>query len=102
MNKNIIISLFVLSALYANAQDLKNPSFEEVISLESVYNPLISPDGKHLVFQSTTTDWEENRFDRELWLSKNGDAPFQLTNNLENNSTNPKWSPDGKWISFVS
>ncbi|MDM9631128.1 S9 family peptidase [Robiginitalea aurantiaca] len=80
----------------------KNPSFEEVISLQSVSNPVISPDGRHVVFEKSATDWAENRFDRELWLSKDQGAPFPLTNNPSADSRNPKWSPDGKWISFVS
>ncbi|MGD9329022.1 MAG: DPP IV N-terminal domain-containing protein, partial [Cyclobacteriaceae bacterium] len=102
MKRTVIIYLFMCLTLFVKAQELKNPSFEEVISLQSVYGAVISPDGKHVVFQSGSTDWEENRYDREIWLSKNGDEPFQLTNNLKNNSSNPKWSPDGKWISFVS
>lgn len=33
---------------------------------------------------------------------KGWSTPFQLTNNLKNSSSNPKWSPDGKWIAFLS
>jgi dipeptidyl aminopeptidase/acylaminoacyl peptidase len=102
MKKAITTYLFMFLTLFAIAQELKNPSFEEVISLQSVYNAVISPDGKHVVFVFTSTDWKDNRYDRQLWLSKNGEEPFQLTNNLKNNSNNPKWSPDGKWISFIS
>lgn len=96
----LIFALFCLSFL--NAQTTKSPSFEDVISLRSVYNAVISPNGNHIVFESQTVDWKENRYDRELWLSKNGDEPIQLTNNLKGNSTDPKWSPDGKWIAFLS
>jgi len=102
MKKTAITYLLMFLTLLVKSQELKNPSFEEVISLQSISNALISPDGKHIVFVASSADWEENRYDSELWLSKNGGVPFQLTNNLKNSSNNPKWSPDGKWISFIS
>jgi len=103
MMKKVYLLIFALFCLsFLNAQTTKSPSFEDVISLRSVYNAVISPNGNHIVFESQTVDWKENRYDRELWLSKNGDEPIQLTNNLKGNSTDPKWSPDGKWIAFLS
>ena len=30
------------------------------------------------------------------------ETPFQLTNNPDGNSSNAKWSPDNRWISFTS
>jgi len=102
MKKVIIICFLLTFSHYFHAQELKNPSFEEVISLRSVNNAIISPDGNHVVFEMRAADWEENRYDTELWLSKSGKEPFQLTNNPNNNSGNAKWSPDGNWISFLS
>lgn len=93
------VFLFVATqTLYAQ----KAPSFEDIISLSSVSNPKISPDGKHVVFQRRSVDWGKNRFDTELWLSKNGGTPFQLTNSPNGSNTSPQWSPDGKWISFMA
>ena len=84
------------------SQEKHNPSFEEVISLRSISNPQMSPDGQHVVYQSRSVDWENNRYDTELFISKNRDEPFQLTYNPEGSSTRPQWSPDGNWISFLS
>ncbi len=101
--KNIFLILLVSTYLgFLNAQTPKSPSFEDIISMRSFYNAMISPDGNHIVFESQATDWKENKYDRELWLSKNGGKPFQLTNNLKESSTNPEWSPDGQWIAFLS
>ena len=102
MKKLFLITLVFVFVGNSKAQTQKSPSFEEVISLKSVSNAVISPDGNHIVFQSQVTDWKENRYDRELWISKNGETPFQLTNNLKGSSNNPKWSPDSKWIAFLS
>lgn len=99
------IVLIISIAVFVNtawSQSKKSPSFEEVLSLSSASGAMISPDGNHIVFSCQTVDWEENRYDTELWLSKDGQTPFQLTNNLKNSSSNPKWSADGKWIAFLS
>lgn len=103
MKHTAIILFLLLSCLVrATGQELNTPTFEEIISLKSVRNPKISPDGRHIVFQVGTVDWKENRYDTELWLSKDGGTPFQLTNNSKQSSYSPQWSPDGKWISFIS
>ncbi len=96
----VLVAFFVVSTTIA--QEKKDPSFEEVISLQNVSNPEISPDGKSILFTKSGTDWQENRFDTEIWLSKNGAKPIQLTNNPKASSGSPKWSPDGKWIAFIS
>ncbi len=102
MKKVILTCLVCVLAISTYAQERVNPTFEQVLSLKSVFGAEVSPDGNHVVFTKQSTDWKENRFDRELWLSKNGGAPFQLTNNPKSGSGSPKWSPDGQWIAFLS
>lgn len=97
------IRLLILLVLLSQASFSQHvPSFEEVISLRSVGNVTISADGKNVAFTVQTTDWNENRFDTEIWLSKNGGKPFQLTNTGKNSSTSPAFSPDGNWIAFLA
>lgn len=102
MKTRALFPLLVSVFLAAPVQAQKNPSFEEIISLQTVSNIALSPDGTHLLFEKTATDWAENRFDREIWISKNGGEPFPLTRNEKNSSQGAQWSPDGQWIAFLS
>ena len=98
-----ILTLLCLCLAYALCEgQLKNPSFEEVISLRSVGDPVISPDGKTVAFPVRTTDWEQNEFDTEIWISKNGGQAFQATQSPKGTSHSPAFSPDGQWLAFLS
>ncbi|MEM1123148.1 MAG: S9 family peptidase, partial [Bacteroidota bacterium] len=55
---------------------------------------------QHVAFTVSTTDWENNRFDTEIWLSKNGKTPFQLTRTKDGSSNSIAWSPDGQYLTF--
>ncbi len=103
MKLSSVYSLLFLTASFCTfSQGTKDPSFEEVISLKGLSNPQISPDGRHILFHGHSTDWENNRFDTEIWMSRDGGEPFQLTNNPGKSSAGMLWSPDGKWIAFLS
>lgn len=78
------------------------PTFEEVISLRNIVGAVISPNGKHIAYTLQSVDWNDNRNDIEIWLSKDLKKPFQLTFSKHSNSTNPVFSPDGQWIAFLS
>jgi Tol biopolymer transport system component/DNA-binding winged helix-turn-helix (wHTH) protein len=55
--------------------------------------PLLSPDGKRLLFMSDRSGG------LEIWVSnRDGSSPIQLTN-LHGCGT-PRWSPDGQWVVF--
>jgi dipeptidyl aminopeptidase/acylaminoacyl peptidase len=105
MQPNAVLRLTAalgLAPAGALAQGQPSPSFEAVIELKLAGAPALSPDGRHVAFTVRTTDWKENRYDTEIWLSREGGAPTQLTRTAKNSSTSPRWSPDGKWIGFLS
>ena len=63
--KNILVIAAMLCCVNLFAQKNASVSFEQWISLKSVGGPVISPDGKIIVYSTTTTDWAENAYDYE-------------------------------------
>ena len=55
-----------------------------------------------IAFSVTATDWENNRFDQEIWLVVGDDEPFQLTRTEPGSSTGPQWTPDGSRLGFIA
>jgi len=99
-----ILSLFmgVIVCTSICAQKNASISFEKWISLKSVGSPLISPDGRTVVYSETSTDWANNTYDSEIWMSRDGGDPLQLTRTNKNSSSAARFTPDGKFVSFLA
>src|SRR5262252_2072750 len=99
-----ILSLFLGVIAYTGICAQKNASisFEKWISLKSVFSPLISPDGRTVVYSENTTDWANNTYDTELWMSRDGGDPLQLTRTNKNSSSAARFTHDSKFVSFLA
>jgi len=63
----------------------------------------ISPNGNSVVIETERADWDQQIFRKDLWLYRDngkGGSLIQLTQS--GHDTEPKWSPDGRWIAFLS
>ena len=79
---------------------------EDVLSIREIRELQISPDGKQVAFRvREPADPKLPRAPRttNIWIvSTDGkEPPHPLIPNLKNAST-PRWSPDGRWLAFLS
>ena len=81
---------------------IPGPSFVDVLSLEYLGGFDLSPDGNAVAYVVRSANWEENRYDEEVWLWRQGREAIRLTRSPKGTSQSPRWSPDGKWIAFLS
>ncbi len=74
----------------------------DVFELEWVTSPQISPDGSKVVYQRRGMDIMKDRRISRLWLiNSDGTGNIKLTSR-ETNESQPRWSPDGSKVAFVS
>jgi len=79
-------------------------AIEDLVKLERVGNPLVSPDASKVIYSVRSTDSDKNRGHTEIWLLDLIDAqatPRRLTHSEASNS-DPEWSPTGDAIYFLS
>ena len=55
-----------------------------------------------MVYEVQSTNWEDNSFDRNLWIADVASGETRQLTSAKKSSTNAAWSPDGKWIAFLS
>jgi dipeptidyl aminopeptidase/acylaminoacyl peptidase len=85
-----------------NAQKNASVSFEKWISLKGVGSPVVSPDGQTVIYSVGSTDWSNNSYDNEYWMSRNSEAPVQLTRTAKGSSFNARFTPDSRFVSFLA
>ncbi len=100
--KYILILVLLLCSTILSAQKNASVSFEKWISLKGVFSPIISPDGRTIVYSVGSTDWANNSYDNELWMSRDGEAPVQLTRTNKNSSSGARFTPDSRFVSFLA
>ena len=75
----------------------------DLVMLDRVSDPRVSPDGKNVVFQVRETDFDANKGVNGLWLrALDGTAAPKRLTTKGHNSLGPRWSPDGKGVYFLS
>ncbi len=76
-------------------------SLDEFFNTSEVQSAKLSPDGTAAVIATSTPDWQHNRFRQDLWLWRApATRPILLTQARQDSA--PQWSPDGKFIAFIS
>ncbi|WP_080059406.1 S9 family peptidase [Spirosoma aerolatum] len=102
---SLLIGSLCLLSLAGSAQTpgKKRPiSPKDMYRLQTVSDPQVSPDGKWISYGLSTVDTTKDKRNSDLWMvSWDSKETVQLTNSPDGESR-ARFSPDGKYLSFVS
>ena len=94
----------LLVFLFASGATAQTWDPELHMKIKAVGSPRVSPDGKKMVYtvNEAVMAADKSEFVTQIWMNNlDTKRSVQLTFG-EKSSVNPKWSPDGNWIAFLS
>ena len=98
-----LIRLFVLLSSVSTAFAAHPFQVEDMQKLSRISSPKVSPDGKWVAFTVTRSDVTKNKSVTNVWMvAVAGGEPQQLTFAEQGFNGNLHWSPDGRYLYFLS
>lgn len=97
------LSLLLFFFFYGFAQSAKRLLRSgDIYRLQTMSDANISPDGQWVAYTVSTIDSAKDKRNSDIWMqSWDGKQTVQLTSSPDNESA-PRWSNDGKYISFLA
>jgi dipeptidyl aminopeptidase/acylaminoacyl peptidase len=92
----------LLFAIPVSAQSKRSLQVDDIFNIRDVRDPQRSPDGRWVAYTVTTAVKDTDKNNTDVWMvSWDGSQQLQLTSTPEGESS-PRWSPDNKYLSFIS
>ena len=77
-------------------------TIEDLYAIQFLSRPRISPDGRRVAFVVTTIDEGKHEYRSSIWVAPTeGGEATRFTGGTAN-AHSPCWSPDGRWLAFVT
>jgi len=109
MTRNILLGAaaalaVAILAAAAPAAEQRPFTVQDLVTLDRVSDPAVSPDGRFVVYDLRTTDYAANKSAHALWLidlDAKIPAPQRLAAS-DGGASDAHWAPDGRSIYFLS
>ena len=98
----LLLATLLAVPLAAAAAETHPFSIHDMLAMDRISDPNVSPSGDRIVFSVRTTDLEANRGRTDLWLVGADGSGLQRLTTHPAGEWNPRWSPDGRTVFFLS
>ncbi|HTT20293.1 MAG TPA: S9 family peptidase [Candidatus Sulfotelmatobacter sp.] len=101
IQKSVVVLAVLVIAPALQAQNKAKVTLDDFFNSVSFSSVELSPDGNSVAIVTERADWDQQIFRTDLWLYRD-DAKTLIQLTQSGHDSDPKWSPDGKWIAFLS
>ena len=102
MRRTLSILAAVPSTLIAQQPGKRAFTPNDWYRLATLSAPAMSPDGARVAFTVQTINEHDNKYHREVWVVPTAGGEATRFTSPSTESSNPRWSPDGKFLLFTS
>ena len=90
------------AAVWAQTASKRALAVNDFARLRDVDDPQLSPDGERVAYTVRTTDVKTDKRSKDVWVASWRDGRERQLTFTPDNESEPRWSPDGRWLGFLS
>ncbi len=92
-----------LAAGWAGAAERRAVEVDDLARIQTVSSPDVDPKGEWVAYSVAGSDTKADKGFSHIWMSRwDGTRELQLTHRIGESETLPRFSPDGRWLGFIS
>ncbi|WP_051531787.1 S9 family peptidase [Sphingomonas sp. URHD0057] len=103
MKSNYLAFAVATTAICASPTAARPIAVSDINNIRDVSAPAIDPSGTWVAYQVGSVDVKADKAFTHLWMTSwDGARTLQLTSREKESESTPRWSPDGRYLGFIS